>query len=79
MKVPCYNTETKTDCPRRHAGCSADCPKWNKYLKERDEDYKQRAIEYNANAAMFANANRIRNSRQRRSITIRQNKTRSRD
>lgn len=42
MKNPCYNEETKTDCPNRKAGCAAKCEKWAEYVKLRDAEYLQR-------------------------------------
>lgn len=48
MKSPCYNKATKTDCPKRHCGCSTDCPDWAKYEKERDEMYERQAVESKA-------------------------------
>ena len=42
MKNPCYNTETKTDCPERKFGCGATCPKWAEYVKLRDAEYECR-------------------------------------
>ena len=44
---PCYNEETKTDCPRRHAGCAVGCPDWAKYSEEKQELYKQRVEDNN--------------------------------
>ena len=37
MKNPCFDTSSRTDCPRRHAGCAATCPEWAKYEKKRAE------------------------------------------
>lgn len=42
MKNPCYNKETKTDCPDRHPGCGATCEKWAEYVKLRDAEYETR-------------------------------------
>lgn len=42
MVSPCYNPETKIDCPNREAGCAATCPKWAEYLTERDKIYAER-------------------------------------
>lgn len=44
MKSPCFNVQTKTDCPKRHVGCTKDCPEWAKYVEERNEEYRVRAI-----------------------------------
>lgn len=45
MKNPCYNKQTKTDCPRRCAGCAINCPDWAEYVKKRAERYKAEAAE----------------------------------
>ena len=44
MENPCYNRQTKTDCPDRKCGCQVTCPKWAKYVEERDKEYEQRTI-----------------------------------
>lgn len=41
-KSPCYDEKTRTDCPRRHAGCAATCPEWAKYDEYRKSVYKER-------------------------------------
>lgn len=51
MTSPCYDEKTKTDCPRRHAGCAVDCPKWADYIKERDEMYERRGNQMNARSS----------------------------
>lgn len=48
MNNPCYDRETKTDCPKRCAGCAGTCKKWADYVKARDEEYERRK---NVNAA----------------------------
>lgn len=42
MQNPCYNTLTKTDCPRRTAGCAVGCKEWADYVKAKDEMYLKR-------------------------------------
>jgi hypothetical protein len=44
MKNPCYNTETRTDCKDRCAGCSATCKKWAEYVKKRDSQYTENPV-----------------------------------
>ena len=44
MTPPCYNTATRTDCPRRHAGCQTSCREWKRYLVERDKIYVERQL-----------------------------------
>lgn len=31
MKNPCYNEETKTDCPNRHVGCHGKCERYREF------------------------------------------------
>ena len=33
----------KKDCPDRTPGCGATCEEWQKYVKERNAEYEQRA------------------------------------
>lgn len=44
MKIPnpCYNEITKTDCPKRHPGCGANCKDWADYVELRDAEYVKR-------------------------------------
>lgn len=42
---PCFDVSTRTDCPRRHEGCAVGCPDWEKYVVERDAEYKKRRDE----------------------------------
>ena len=42
MKNPCFNEETRTDCPRRKGGCQVGCPDWAAYVKERNAEYERR-------------------------------------
>lgn len=39
---PCGNPRKGTDCPDRHAGCAATCPKWAKYVEEKNIFYEER-------------------------------------
>ena len=55
MGNPCYNKETKTDCPERYPGCGADCPKWAAYVVKRDAEYIQRQIQYNQDRERISN------------------------
>lgn len=55
MKSPCRDRATGADCPRRKAGCAANCPDWAEYVDERNKAYKVRAqisdISHSANEA----------------------------
>lgn len=50
LKNPCYDVETKTDCPKRHGGCQLVCSEWDNYVKKRNKkyenDFAQREIDY---------------------------------
>lgn len=59
MKNPCFNRETRTDCPKRKAGCAVDCPDWAKYVKERDEEYERRKILSEVNCTIFSSRSRL--------------------
>ena len=37
LESPCYDPKTKTDCPRRCAGCSVDCPDWAEHVAKRED------------------------------------------
>ena len=39
---PCYDPETKTDCPKRKAGCNKECHDWDEYVKDRNKVYDER-------------------------------------
>lgn len=36
---PCFNKETKTDCPNRHAGCAINCEKWAEWEERKQSIY----------------------------------------
>lgn len=50
LESPCYDTKTKTDCPRRCGGCQINCPEWKAYEVERAELYRKRTVQYNVNS-----------------------------
>lgn len=76
MSHPCFDEKTKTDCPRRHAGCAVNCPEWAAWEKERAERYKQHARDLEADRAIVGNASDRKSARQRRWMAYRANKTR---
>lgn len=43
---PCYDSKTKTDCPRRSADCARTCKEWAKHVKERDAQYQRNVDSY---------------------------------
>ena len=53
MKHPCYNKETKTDCPDRRVACGASCPKWAAYIAEREKIYTERKMTNLARSAHY--------------------------
>lgn len=72
---PCYNEQTKTDCPRRHAGCAVDCPEWARYFAEKEERYKQRVEDNEIRYAMGRKAMERTIYNQRRNLRDRSRKT----
>lgn len=68
---PCYDTETKTDCPKRHVGCKIDCPQWKVWLvqheKEREQIRSNRAAERAADSFLIEQGERIRKDTLRKS------------
>ena len=53
MKNPCFNEETRTDCPKRRAGCAVDCPEWAAYEKERNAEYERRRIQFEVDSISY--------------------------
>ena len=49
LKPPCYNRETKTDCPNRKDGCRSDCEKWQEFEKDNAlaREYRKECAERN--------------------------------
>ena len=37
---PCFNRETRTDCPKRYVGCKSDCAAWHEWLAVHAEELK---------------------------------------
>ena len=68
MKNPCFNKETRTDCPKRCAGCAVNCPEWAAYVKERDAEYERRKIESAVGSILLSNRNKALDSRIKRDI-----------
>lgn len=68
MKNPCFNEETRTDCPRRCSGCAVSCPDWAAYVKERDAEYERRKIESDVGSIMLSSRNHTMELRMRRDI-----------
>lgn len=48
MKQPC-----ERDCPDRAAGCGANCEKWQRYVKERNENYEERVQHWKDEEIIF--------------------------
>jgi hypothetical protein len=71
---PCYDELTKTDCPRRHSGCAINCPEWAEYEKQREEEYRRRARELEADRSLIGNAASRASARQKKWMADRQNR-----
>lgn len=52
-KNPCYDTETRTDCPKRHGGCQLDCSEWDEYVKKRNTEYDKKFTQNEFNYAIY--------------------------
>ena len=37
-KPPCYDTQTRTDCPRRREDCKVDCPEWRTWTSTHEAE-----------------------------------------
>lgn len=53
MKNPCFDKETRTDCPRRHSGCAVDCLDWAAYEKARNEEYERRRVKFEVDSISY--------------------------
>lgn len=71
MYPPCYDRATKTDCPKRTETCKLNCPKWAKYLEERDKEYERRRIEAPVRGAFTEMATKNWSKKQRYRIHTR--------
>lgn len=52
-RPPCYNYETKTDCPKRAVGCHSKCYEWAIYKKAKAVEDKKRRQQREADRAFF--------------------------
>jgi hypothetical protein len=68
IESPCYDTKTKTDCPRRCEGCAINCPEWAEYVEKRDEARRKRYAESSANSAIVNSHMSHSDRRQKRDI-----------
>ena len=49
---PCYDRKNNIDCPNRSTTCHGTCAKWNEYVEQRDQKYKERKDEVITNEAL---------------------------
>lgn len=47
-EAPCYDSATKTDCPRRRVGCRTDCVEWKKFEQFCAERREKRQMTWRA-------------------------------
>lgn len=47
-KSPCYDETTRTDCPKRHVGCRAECPEWQAWERVHAEETEEIRIKREA-------------------------------
>jgi hypothetical protein len=68
---PCFDTTTRTDCPRRCVGCKIDCPDWEEWLAIHEEEKakirEMKAIEEAADGFLIGQKERTRKDVLRRS------------
>ena len=38
---PCFDTKTRTDCPRRYVGCKASCEQWHEWLAIHEQEKQE--------------------------------------
>ena len=62
-KPPCYNPETKGDCPRRYIGCRAGCEDWHRWLAiheaEKEQERRKRDFARDADGFLSEQSKRI--------------------
>lgn len=73
LESPCYDRKTKTDCPRRSAGCAVNCPDWEKYAKQRNEMYERNMTTRDAQQMITDNRYDRMNRVYRKTMSDRQN------
>ena len=58
MKNPCFNPSTGEDCSRRKPGCGAHCKEWAKYIRKRDQVYKNRSDDVETDSYIVSSSSR---------------------
>lgn len=51
---PCYDRETKEDCPDRQVGCAKTCERWAKYIEKREKVYLERKTSVIAHDVVYS-------------------------
>ena len=67
MHNPCYDVATRTDCPDREVGCAVECPRWAKYVEERDKMYQERRLDNDIKSTLSP-AHKLRIKQQSKNI-----------
>ena len=60
-RPPCFDEATRTDCPKRHVGCRADCPEWQAWERvhaEETEAIRNKRDEYDRVESFLSNQNK---------------------
>ena len=60
-RPPCFDEATRTDCPKRHVGCRADCPEWQAWEKvhaEETDEIRNKREAYDRVENFLSNQNR---------------------
>lgn len=60
-RPPCFDEATRTDCPKRHVGCRAECPEWQAWEKvhaEETEEIRNKREAYDSVENFLSNQNK---------------------
>lgn len=65
MRAPCYDTKTRTDCPRRRIGCRHTCKKWHDYERAKAAEAAQRDEERQTVAGLYEHFETVRRRKEK--------------
>lgn len=65
MRAPCYDTKTRTDCPRRAVGCRSTCEAWQAYEVQAAAERAMRAKDAEERRALWEHYDRVRRRKER--------------
>ena len=69
---PCYNTKTRTDCPKRCVGCRSSCEEWKEWqiihAQEKDAIYRKKQNDSAVNGFLIGQGKRAQAARHRKYV-----------